>query len=622
MTPPALTSAQATPVDQSQPANQSASGQRPDDPFIHPPSVTPVSPAGPTASLARWINGVDAQLLHNLIAVVPAVAVLSSAGAVIMSLGYSSVLPTQRWAPWLAVFLLVTAGRVAHSRWHLRSPTTPHNLRSRLVGTCGLSCLHGALWGSASLLLMTPQDPVPEALLHVTLGAVAMGAAVHLAVFYPALVVFVVLILAPLMVRDIWLAQTQGQGLYVLLALMTAFIGMYSLLIGKRQFASVQELVRQRRETAAANDAKVRFLAAASHDLRQPLQALALLAQALHAQSRDADVRRVSGQLMDGVGQMGNIVDELMALSHIDAGQLDVRLRALPLSPLLQGLVALHQPQARAKGLDLRLEAPAGLWVRSDEHHLRRVLDNLLSNAVRYTERGHVVLRVRPLGWALCLDVQDSGIGIAADELSRVFEEFYQVGNPGRDARRGHGLGLAIVKRLSDLLALDLRVTSEPGQGSCFSLTLTAAPAGPRLPDPILDDSPLTGQRVLCIEDDPLQSQALAQLLGQWGCDVRVAASSQAAHAELDRGFVPQAVITDLRLADGDDGCRTAWALRQRTEAALPVLLVTGDVGSRWACEAAQSGLTVMAKPVKPAQLRAFLQHAAATASVSTSALD
>ena len=579
--------------------------------------------AGVSTPLARWIGGVDAQLLHHLIGVVPAVAALSSVGAVIMALGYASVLPAQRWAPWLVLFLLVTAARIAHSRWHLRSATVPDNLRSRLIGTCSLSCLHAAVWGSASLLLMTPQHSVPEALLHITLAAVAMGAAVHLAAFYPALVAFVVLTLAPLFIRDVWLAQRQGQGLYGLLAVMTAFVGVYALLIGQRQFASVQELVRQRRETAAANDAKARFLAAASHDLRQPLQALALLAQTLVLQTTDAAARRFSGQLVDGVGQMGNIVDELLALSHIDAGQLNLQRKPLPLTPLLRGLAALHEPQARAKGVDLRLEVPADLWVISDEHHLRRVLGNLLSNAVRYTEHGQVLLRVRQLGLQLFLDVQDSGIGIAADELPRVFEEFYQVGNPGRDARRGHGLGLAIVKRLSDLLVLDLRVRSEPGQGSCFSLTLPVAPATADLPSELeyvleCDGSLLPGLRVLCIEDDALQAQALAQLLRQWGCHVQVAASPQAAHAVLDAGFVPSALISDLRLAEGADGSHTAWVLRRRTSASLPVLIVTGDVGSAWASQAASSGLTVMAKPLKPAQLRAFLQHAAASVALQT----
>jgi signal transduction histidine kinase/ActR/RegA family two-component response regulator len=578
---------------------------------------TVVSATAPSA-FSRWMESVDAQLLHSLISVVPVVTLLSSAGAVIMAVGYASVLSVPRWAPWLALFLMVSGCRIILSRSQLRSATTPINLRRRLISVCGLSSLHGALWGSASLLLVTPQHVEPEALLHITLGAVAMGAAVHLAAFYPALVAFVVLSLLPLIARDVWLAQGAGRGSYGLLAVMTAFIGMFALLIGRRQYASVQELVRQRRETIAANQTKARFLAAASHDLRQPMQAMALLAQTLGSHSSDTEVQRVSGQLLDGVAQMGLIVDELMTMSHIDAGQQHVQLRALPLSPLLQGLVALHEPQARAKGLQLQLESPPDLWVCSDEHHLRRVLDNLLTNAVRYTDYGEIVLRAQPEGTALSIQVQDSGIGIAAEELPRVFEEFYQVGNPGRAARHGHGLGLAIVRRLSDLLGLDLRVKSTLGQGSCFSLTLPLiAATESTVPAAAVSTRGIVhGHRVLCIEDDPLQALALRQLLRQWGCDVRVAASQRAAFAELDSGFKPQALISDLRLADGEDGCRTVWALRERTGEVLPALIVTGDVGSDAARHAASTGLPLMAKPVKPAKLRAFVQHAAATASV------
>jgi two-component system, sensor histidine kinase len=255
---------------------------------------------------------------------------------------------------------------------------------------------------------------------------------------------------------------------------------------------------------------------------------------------------------------------------------------------------------------------------------VRRVLANLVANAIRYTAHGSVQVGVHVDAPARCLQVwvQDSGIGIAPEELPRVFEEFYQVGNPARDRRQGMGLGLATVRRLSDALGLGVRVESELGRGSRFQFELPLAEPGRLAPtaDKHVDagHDHFRGRRVLVIEDDLDSADALRRLLTGWGCEVQLAANGQQARACVDRGFTPVFVLADLRLADGENGAHVCRQLGLP----VPTLIVTGDAGSE-AAHTAQTahsadaphadtapGYTVLSKPVNAMRLRAYMNEA------------
>jgi CheY-like chemotaxis protein/anti-sigma regulatory factor (Ser/Thr protein kinase) len=253
------------------------------------------------------------------------------------------------------------------------------------------------------------------------------------------------------------------------------------------------------------------------------------------------------------------------------------------------------------------------LAVVSDRALVARVLHNLVANAVRYTAAGRVGLHLRPAAdGAVQLVVEDSGIGIDADELPRIFEEFYQVGNPARDRGQGLGLGLATVKRLSDLLALDLQVRSERGRGSSFSIRLIrseeTAPAASHTPDDANDA--LAGRQVLVLEDDPPSREALVHLLEAWHCRVRASPGALEALAWVQAGYRPDVVLADLRLAEGGNGCEIASMLKLRLGLALPVLLVSGDVVGEGVCQDEGDHHPVLRKPVNPMQLRAFMNAA------------
>jgi len=569
--------------------------------------------------------------------------------ACVIAVLFVGLVPTAAILGWLAAFLAVRLARLALAGWYRRHRarySTGYWMRW-IMATAALQSL---VWGAGAIVLQAPEHLPQEMVLHVVLMGIALSNVSHLAQLFPLLAVYTLGTMVPLVLRDLWIGE-----LHLLLAALSALITIYVLASGYKQAGVHAESNAQRRRNAEliealreqnaisaearaqaeqAHAAKVRFFAAASHDLRQPLHALGLYAQAMRAQGTPAEVRGLSAHIADCVDGMAHIVDELLELSRLDAGSIEPRPERVPLARLLHEVAAMHEPAARAKGLALHvaLGDAAEAVVFTDAQQARRVLTNLLSNALRYTPRGEVRIEVEVeaegpgTDAAVRVSVADTGIGVPAEQLPRIFEEFYQVGNEGRDRRHGHGLGLAIVKRLSDLLGLDVRATSAPGQGSRFSIRLPlaagpmaglaglAAGAGdPGAPaesvDAAPDVDPLQGRCVMLVEDDAASRNAMALTLRLWGCDVRAATGTVTACAALGAGWRPAAVIADLRLAGNDDGCRAARSLRGRLGPDLPALLMTGDADGEAAARARAAGFVVLRKPVKPAQLRAYLNE-------------
>jgi signal transduction histidine kinase len=374
-------------------------------------------------------------------------------------------------------------------------------------------------------------------------------------------------------------------------------------------YATLEARVAERtRELADANEAKGRFLAAASHDLRQPVHALGLFAGQLRA-AADADRRReLIGHIEASVAAFEALLASLLDLSRLDAGVVPVHREAVDLAALIARVGAGVQAEAQRKGLRLRA-TPRRVWVDSDPVLLERIVLNLAGNAVRYTERGCVRLAVVRHGDQAALIVADTGTGIAPEHLPHVFREFYRAGDRPSGEAPGLGLGLAIVERLAHLLGHRVRVRSRPGRGTCFALTLPwvhPPDARTEAPPVAAVQTGLEGCLVLVVDDDAAVREAMRGQLGQWGCQVRLAASAaEALHAFA--ASPPHLAIVDLRLG-GDDGLALARRLRELGDGQVAVAIVTGETAAQPLQAARDAGFTVLAKPARPARLRAVVE--------------
>jgi signal transduction histidine kinase/CheY-like chemotaxis protein len=387
-----------------------------------------------------------------------------------------------------------------------------------------------------------------------------------------------------------------------------------------------QELRLKKEEAELATAAKSRFLAAASHDLRQPTHALGMLIARLGQLPMNDSMRDVVRNVALAVKATQDLLDALLDVSRFDAGAVEVNVQPVNLALLLEQVEFNLAVSAQAKGLRLHLRA-GPQWVLSDAVLLQRMVMNLAHNAVRYTERGTVLLACRPVGGGqrVRIDVLDSGIGISAAHQTRIFQEFYQVANAQRDRSYGLGLGLSIVDRGARLLGHAVELRSAPGCGTRFSITVPiAAP-------PVLgadrtqerwceddyfhdhhqhghDHAPLCA-RVLVIEDDALSLNALATLLGSWGYQVRAVPDLPQALQALHGGFAPELLVSDYRIGEGVNGLDAIASLRALAGFAVPACLISGDAHAELIAAASALGLKLLHKPVRPEQLRLVLRE-------------
>lgn len=366
---------------------------------------------------------------------------------------------------------------------------------------------------------------------------------------------------------------------------------------------------RQAKEDAeAANRAKSRFLAAASHDLRQPLHALGLFAGALPGHTRDAIGDDLVQRIRTSVASLASLLSALLDISKLDAGAIAAAPRDLRLEEIFERIANDFLPEALEKELRFAV-VPTRLVVRSDPALLERILRNLVANALRYTNEGGVVVGARRRGDSVAIEVWDSGPGIPAAESRRIFEEFYQVGNPERDRTRGLGLGLAIVRRLAELLGHRVELSSLPGKGSVFRVVVAAGDASAVVDAPASTPAALdaiAGHAIVVIDDEVAVRESTRILLASWGCGVVAAADADEALARLD-GAMPSALIVDYRLRRGLDGLGAIARLREALGQEVPALLVSGESSTAELSRIKASGFLLLHKPLSPAKLRSAL---------------
>ncbi len=377
------------------------------------------------------------------------------------------------------------------------------------------------------------------------------------------------------------------------------------------------ELRVKKEEAEMATMAKSQFLSAASHDLRQPTHALGMFVARLAQLPHSDESQVLIVNLEASVQAMQDLLDALLDISRLEANAIRVNALAFSVAEILTQLNTTLAPEAFAKGLGLRVR-PSPLWVFSDPGLLYRILLNLVSNALRYTNKGRVLVACRSSGNGqnLRIEVWDTGIGIAPQHQQDIFKEFYQVGNIERDRSQGLGLGLNIVQRTAKLLGHPLTVCSRLGQGTRFSIEVPVTTAmvarAPVLEaaEPASVDK-LTGLNVLVIEDDALVSMALVSLLESWGCEVSVVEGLNQAESLMAQGLVPGVVISDYRLRGGNNGLDAVLHLRSLTPSHLPACLLSGDTNPELIQATRLAGLTLLHKPVRPAKLRSLIRHLA-----------
>ena len=522
--------------------------------------------------------------------------------------------PAALLATWLAAIVVFHLGRLTFLRRVLSMESIPVNRRIRLAVSMSWASgiLNAFSVGFLPYLPLHLQAIQSVLLLGLCAGCVAVNVG-HLGI--------VVGFLAPITVAlaSSWITQMGAAFGWEAgaLALLIIFFGATLVFLSRDTYRTFErsvsirlenadlarrlEVALQRAETASRS--KTRFLASASHDLRQPLHSLSLNAAALSFRPLDERGREIVRDMGIALEDLAYELDSLLDISKLDAGAVPVTPGMFELISCLSRICQSFEAIAKARGLQFHTHWPDEVYVSTDRKLLEGILRNLLDNAFKYTSFGAVNVEVRVENGCCVIAISDTGIGIPHLEHERVFEEFYQVGNPERDRRKGLGLGQPIVRRHAELLALPIKMASEPGKGTTFTLELAVVPA-PLRREPAAETAAIPvfrDRQFLVIDDEAGSREAMQSYLEALGCQVSVAASINEATA-LAQIQEPDLVIADFRLRGTETGLQAIEALR-KTRPLLPALLLTGETAPDRLAEMIASRIPLLHKPVPPALL-------------------
>ena len=584
------------------------------------------TPPDDAAALVERIRAEQVRLLYAAggASMVVTLAIGAAVAALLVRAGTLSALTG---GVWVAVMATHTTARLVVRAAFFRSQP-PDGQWKRWADRFMLGALAGALtWGVGSLWLLAPGRLDLQMLFVATLIAVIYGTISAFGSYLPAFYALFLPAFVPVVGWFIW----QGDLLhYAIAGMFVAWLPTVGAL-ARRYNRSLEEALRLRFVNAALVDdltvqkaiaeqaslAKSRFLASASHDLRQPVHALGMFVGALRAHRLEPRTVAVIDQVDSSVAALDGLFTSLLDISRLDADAVQSRPADIAIQPLIDRVCRDLAPEAEAKDVTLAV-APTALAVRSDPLLLERVMRNLIGNAVRHTATGGVLVGVRRRGADISLEVWDTGPGIAPDQREAVFEEFYQIANPDRDRSKGLGLGLPIVRRLTGILGHPLEMQSKVGRGTVFRVLAprarTAAPATPEKPDRA--QAAPTGGLILAIDDEAAIRAAMRELLASWGHRVITVGDGAAALRTVADGARPDLIICDLRLREGESGIAIVDALRRHL-GEVPAILVTGDTAPETLRVAMASGYPLLHKPLAHARLRAAVGSLIRRASAS-----
>ena len=361
-----------------------------------------------------------------------------------------------------------------------------------------------------------------------------------------------------------------------------------------------------------ANKAKSVFLASASHDLRQPLNAMQMYIAALQSKVKDKEILRIIEDINSVSISTARLLNALLDVSELEVGAIKPRHKIFSVNNILISIFQSFLPLAKDKELDFRI-VPSSLYVRSDPALLERILGNFMSNAIRYTNKGSVLIGCRKRGDKVSVEVWDTGCGISDDQISLIYDDFYQVENKESDRGKGLGLGLELAKRLADSLDHTINSKSTLGAGSCFSVAVDIAEnkADKNLDDGFMNIMNLSGVNVFLVEDDIDVLKATKQLLESWGCKVKTARNKDEVMNLIKENPYnnPDIILADNRLPGDLSGIDITYLIQEKLQASIPCVIMTGDVERNHVQSIIDQGFPVLLKPIQPAKFRAMLSH-------------
>lgn len=518
---------------------------------------------------------------------------------------------------WAAAVVSPVIGWI-HARYHLARTWESARAPAIIYQLLALNALDGCIWGALSWLCFSAHDGELEVIAAATLTGIAahnLGQMSAIPQVFLSFLFFEVVAGDLVMLVDS-ASATRILGIGGLLLVPSFTLQVFhsakvirnAILIAMEKDELVQATETARATAVQANATKSVFLAAASHDLRQPIHAQALFLAALSETSLDNAQTELLANARLAASASSELLDALLDFSRIEAGVVVPTARAFSIQEIFYSIDNEAAPLAEAKGLIFRCRETS-LAAHSDPALVELILRNLTSNAIKYTDVGAVLLAARRRATTVVLEVWDTGIGIDPKDQQAIFQEFHQLNNPARDRRKGLGLGLAIAKGLAERLGHSLTLQSVPGRGSVFRLQLPlhAAPVPNQLPA-LVDASHLKGRRVLVLDDDPLALQGMGSLLRTWGMHCTVASTVSEALA-LAHQADPDLFITDFRLDGAITGAQAIVHVRRTLGRAIAAILVTGDTAPERLREASASAIPLLHKPVHPDELRHCIEQ-------------